>query len=103
MPDTEVNNNIFLKINDKYKTNTHDTTSQLDLQELVKQIESDISDNQYSSTSNDQDSIKNLSIININDEHLSDNLSSEDEYENKDSNDYNYENNSQIDAETSED
>jgi len=104
MPDTEVNNNIFLKISDTNNTNntnntllhscarSYNSTSQLDLQELVKQIDINISDN-LSSTSKEQDSLQNLSIID--NKHFFDNSSSD--------NDDNYEDNSQIDAETSDD
>ncbi len=49
IPDTEVNNNIFMKINssksthsdNKTKNKYNDSTSQLDLDELVKQLESE--------------------------------------------------------------
>jgi hypothetical protein len=112
MPDTEVNNNIFLKIGDTNKTILHssakhdcnaksyDSTSQLDLQELVKQIDKNISDDRLStsststSISKEQDSLQNLSIIDIdnNTEQFFDNSSSDNDYED----------NSQIDAETSD-
>ena len=43
IPDTEINNNIFMKIDprNKSKTKINESTSQLDLQELVGQLESD--------------------------------------------------------------
>jgi len=51
IPDTEINNNIFMKIDprNKSKTKTNESTSQLDLQELVGQLESD--DREQSNTS----------------------------------------------------
>jgi hypothetical protein len=111
IPETEVNNNIFLKINEKNKTKSYDSTSQLDLQELVKQLNSDISDDEGSSIRlRNQESFNgentseiNLSIINIpngdsildiKNERFSQNSSSNDDDESLD--------NSLIDAETSD-
>ena len=42
IPDTEVNNNIFMKVNStNNKLKNNDSTSQLELNDLVKQLESD--------------------------------------------------------------
>ena len=54
IPDIEANNNIFLKISGKNRK-SNDSTSQLDLNELVKEIESEVQNT----------SEINLSIINI--------------------------------------
>jgi hypothetical protein len=94
MPDTEVHN-IFLKINETSKLNSYETTSQLDLQELVKQL--DTSDNQLFSSneannlSTNNLSTNNLSIINIPNNNYNETSSSDNNINNL------------IDAETSDD
>jgi hypothetical protein len=62
MPDTDVNNNIFLKINEKNKIESNDSTSQLNLRDFVKQLDSDSTDDLTTSVKNKL----NLSFVNIN-------------------------------------
>ena len=86
MPDTEVNN-IFLKINERTSVKKqYDSTSQLDLQELVKQLDTNStnstnSTDEQKSLSKDQKlsniSNINLSIVNIDDKHFSQTTSSD--------------------------
>jgi hypothetical protein len=90
MPDTEVHN-IFLKINETNNINSYDTTSQLNLQELVKQLDgTDI----QNVSSNEQNNLTSVNIPNIKNNNYS-HTSSSDEKNNT------YDN--LIHAETSED
>jgi hypothetical protein len=115
IPDTEINNNIFMKIDprnkSKLKMKTNDSTSQLDLQELVNQLESE--DNEQPNTSDIKLSIINVStvkpddnVVNINiqsgkfSESTSSDSESESEYESSSSNESS--NNRLVDAETSD-
>lgn len=113
IPDTDVNNNIFMKIDprNKFKNKINESTSQLDLQDLVQQLESD----DHQNTSDIKLSIINVPGINVNkkdnildiniqDKHFSDSTSSnsdsESESESSSSDDSN--NNRLVDAETSD-
>ena len=58
IPDTEIKNNIFMSFDSKPKLKNNDSTSQLDLQELVNHLESD----DYTQPNTSE---INLSIINI--------------------------------------
>ncbi len=71
IPDTEINNNIFMKIDprNKSKGKLNESSTQLDLQELVQQLESD----EHQNTSDIKLSIINVpgANTNINVHHLS--------------------------------
>lgn len=110
IPDTEINSNIFMKIDprNKNKTKSNETTSQLDLQELVEQLESD---NEQPNTSDIKLSIINVPGINLNkkdnildinikDRHFSESTSSDSEYDSSSSDETS--NDRLVDAETSE-
>ncbi len=110
IPDTEINTNIFMKIDprNKNKTKANESTSQLDLQELVDQLESD---NEQPNTSDIKLSIINVPGININkkdnildinikDRHFSESTSSDSEYDSSSSDETS--NDRLVDAETSE-
>ena len=115
IPDTEINNNIFMKIDPRYKSKikTNESTSQLDLHELVEQLESD--DYEQPNTSEIKLSLINMSAVNpeiksnildINiqsgkfSESTSSDSESESDYESSSSNESS--NNRLIDAETSD-
>lgn len=111
IPDTEINNNIFMKIDpkNKSKNKANESTSQLDLQELVEQLESDEQPN----TSDIKLSIINVPGINVNkkdnildiniaNSHFSESTSSDSESEYESSSSDESSNNRLIDAETSD-
>lgn len=110
IPDTEINNNIFMKIDprNKSKNKPNESTSQLDLQELVEQLESD---NEQPNTSDIKLSIINVPGINVNkkdnildiniaDRHFSESTSSDSENESSSSDESS--NTRLVDAETSD-
>ena len=41
IPDTEINNNIFMKIDESINVSNADSTSQLEINELIKQLQND--------------------------------------------------------------
>lgn len=111
IPDTEINNNIFMKIDpkNKSKNKANESTSQLDLQELVEQLESDEQPN----TSDIKLSIINVPGINVNkkdnildiniaNSHFSESTSSDSESEYESSSSDESSNNRLVDAETSD-
>ena len=80
IPDTEVNNNIFMNINSVKNKNSPDSTSQLEVDNLIRDLQGDLEITQES-----EKEINNLDID------LGTKLSSSDSYES-----------SNIDAETSD-
>jgi hypothetical protein len=108
IPDTEINANIFMKIDPRKKNKTNESTSQLDLQELVEQLESD---NEQPNTSDIKLSIINVPGINMNkndnvldinikDRHFSESSSSDSDYDSSSSDETS--NDRLVDAETSD-
>ena len=108
IPDTDINNNIFMKVDtkNKNKVKTNESTTQLDLNELVQQLESEEQPN----TSDIKLSIinvpgvnlfktDNILDINIQDKHFSESSSSESD--NSDNSEESS-NNRLVDAETSD-
>jgi hypothetical protein len=62
VPDTEVNNNIFMDVRQNYKNKSNtDSTSQLEVDNLIKDLQADID-----KTSESDKQINNLNILNIN-------------------------------------
>lgn len=112
IPDTEINANIFMKIDprNKMKIKPNESTSQLDLQELVQHLESD---NEQPNTSDIKLSIinvpgintsnkDNILDINIGDRHFSESTSSDSESDYDSSSSDESSNNRLVDAETSD-
>jgi hypothetical protein len=61
VPDTDVNNNIFMNINHNIKNkNNHDSTSQLEVDNLIRDLQADLD-----KTSESDKQINNLDILNI--------------------------------------
>ena len=111
IPDTDVNNNIFMKVDakNKNKLKTNDSTSQLDLNELVQQLESE----EHQPTSEMKLSIinvpginlfknDNILDINIKDNHFSESSSSNNSENSDNSDSEESSNNALVDAETSD-
>jgi hypothetical protein len=116
IPDTEVNGNIFMKIDQRNRTKikVNESTSQLELNELVNQLMSDEQPNVNTSEINlsiinapgiNINRKENILDINIQNNHFSQStssssdLDSDSDYESSDSHDFN---NKLVDAETSD-
>jgi len=87
IPETEINNNIFMKINNSLKTKYNNSTTQLDIKELVKNLDNKINE-----------STNGVITLDINDNLFNDNSSNSSNC----SINLNNINNSYIDADTSD-